>query len=240
VIDQDDSSIYKEITFNVGSSSSNNNNNNGDLDNYAVTTDDTSPSTNQWVDLTVKARDNSDDVITDFDGSIEYKVYYRSSSSSSWTQTTSSTYYEIDSDFDNGYDFTSSDDGVADLSNFIKFKKNNYDYKVRVIDQDDSSIYKEITFNVGSSSSNNNSNDDFTSSERSQVRAIYNLWPNLIDDLEAKTPSLRHNTSRQNDQADLYSEMRKIANDDNSIYSDYNEFFDAFMNRYTNTMILSH
>jgi len=56
----------------------------------------------------------------------------------------------MDSSYTDGYDFTSSDDGYAQLSNFIKFKKNNYDYKVRVYDENDSSIYKEITFNVGS------------------------------------------------------------------------------------------
>ena len=59
----------------------------------------------------------------------------------------------------NGYDFTSSDDGYANLSNFIKFKKNNYDYKVRVYAENDTSIYKEITFTVGTTN-NNTSNGE--------------------------------------------------------------------------------
>ncbi len=170
----DDSSIYKEITFNVGSSSSSTSN--GDLDNFAVTADDTTPSTSQRIDLTVRARDEDNAIITDYTDSINFKVYYRASSSSSRTQTTSSTYYEIDSDYDNGYDFTSSDDGIADLTDFIKFKKNNYDYKVRVYAEDDSTIYKEITFNIGSSSSTSNGDlDNFyvTADDTSPTKSQY-------------------------------------------------------------------
>lgn len=486
VVEDEDENVEANKTFTVDDNGSSNNNN-GDLDNFVVTASDTTPSTSQRVDLTVKARDDSDDVITDFDGSIDYKVYYRSSNSSTWTLTTSSTYYEVDSDFDDGYDFRSSDHGIAELDNFIKFKKNNYDYKVRIFDQDDSSVYKEITFNVGSSSNNSNhsngdlddfdirlspstpesnewtdvtieavdsdgdlvngydgtvsivfqykdgstwrdlgfggydirdisldSNDEydfedsddskiqfevkfededdyrivvedndenveanktftvddngssnsssdgdfdirisptspeedddidvtikaldsngdidtsyndmvrfvvqkksgsswvtansndydlsrtsytftssddgekvfnnlltfnnegtyrlkvyqsndtsmiwykqivvdnngsssssngFTSSERSQIRAIYNLRPDLIDELEADTPSLRNNTSRQHDQEDLYDEMGNIAGNDDSIYDNYDDFFDAFMDRYSHTLTLTH
>ena len=158
VYDENDTSIYKEITFTVGSTSSSSSN--GDLDNFYVTADDTTPSTSQYIDLTVRARDSDNATITDYTDMINFKVYYRSSSSSSWTQTTSSTYYTMGSDYTDGYDFTSSDDGIAELTNFIKFKKNNYDYKVRVYDENDTSIYKEIIFNVGSTSSSSNNNLD--------------------------------------------------------------------------------
>ena len=135
------------------------NTSNGDLDNFSVIADDTTPSTSQYVDLTVKARDNDNYTITDYRDSINFKVYYRSSSSSSWTQTTSSTYYTMNSSYTDGYDFTSSNNGQKTFTDFIKFKKNNYDYKVRVYAEDDTSIYKEITFNVGSSSSSTSNGD---------------------------------------------------------------------------------
>jgi VCBS repeat-containing protein len=83
---------------------------NNELDNFTVTSDDTTPSTSQRVDLNIKARDSDNATVTDYTDTVKFKVYYRSSSSSSWTQTTSSTYYEMDSDYDGGYDFTSSDD----------------------------------------------------------------------------------------------------------------------------------
>jgi hypothetical protein len=114
----------------------------------------------QRVDLKIKALDDSDDTITDYDGTVDFKVYYRTSSSSSWVLTTSSTYFEIDSDFDDGYEFDEDDDkGYATLSDFIRFKK-SYDYKVRVYDEDDTSIYKEITFDVGGSSNNDDEDSD--------------------------------------------------------------------------------
>ncbi|MEI6672860.1 MAG: hypothetical protein WCL02_06090, partial [bacterium] len=137
-----------------------NNNSNGDLDNFYVTTSDSTPSTSQYVSLTVAARDSNNDTITDYNDSINFKVYYRSSSSSSWVQTTSSSDYTMNSSYTNGYDFSSSNNGEKTFSSFIKFNRNNYDYKVRVYDENDTSIYKEITYYVGSSSNNNNSNGD--------------------------------------------------------------------------------
>ena len=106
-------------------------------DNFYVTTDDTTPSTSQEVDLTVKAR-NGSSTDTTYRGTIQFEVYYKASGSSTWKQTTSSSYYEIMSSSyeDNGYKFTSSNAGQKTFSNFIQFKKNNYSYKVVVYDQD--------------------------------------------------------------------------------------------------------
>jgi len=112
-------------------------NNSGD--NFYITTDDSSPDTNDSVDLTVRARDGSS-TDSSYRGSVEFEVYYRSSSSSSWIRTTSTSYYEIDSDYRNGYTFTSSNRGQKTLSNFIRFKKDNLEYKVVVTDEDDNDI----------------------------------------------------------------------------------------------------
>ena len=207
-------------------------NNNWDLDNFDLTADDTTPSTSQRVDLTIEARDDSDDTVTDYDGTVDFKVYYRSSSSSSRILTTSSTYYEIDTDYDDGYEFTSSDDGEADLTNFIKFKKNNYDYKVRVYDDSDTSIYEEITFDVWSSSSSN----WFSSSDIDKVEAVYDQWTDMINNLEDDYPKLKTNNTRQNMSDDLYDEMENIVNWDDSVYDNYDDFYDAFLNRYSYTI----
>jgi hypothetical protein len=66
-------------------------------------------------------------------------VYYRTSSSSARTKTTSSNYYEIDSDYDDGYDFSSSDYGIATLDNVIKFKQLR-EFKIVVEDANDADI----------------------------------------------------------------------------------------------------
>ena len=41
---------------------------------------------------------------------------------------------------DNGYTFTSSNNGLKTFSNLIKFNRNNYSYKVIVYDEDDETI----------------------------------------------------------------------------------------------------
>ena len=170
-------------------------NSNGNLDNFYLTTDDTTPSTSQYVDLTVEARDSSDDRVTDYTDRVKFGVYYRSSSSSIRTLTTSSTYYTMSSSYSNGYDFTSSNDGIKTFTNLIKFNRNNYDYKVRVYDENDTSIYREITYYVGSSNTSNV--DGFTSSELNTVQAIYDARDNMISDLENQSSRLRNSTRRQ-------------------------------------------
>ncbi len=129
---------------------------NTNLNNFYLTTDDSTPSTSQYVDLTVKARDSDNYTLTEYTDTINFKVYYRPSGTSSWIQTTASTYYTMNTEYTNGYDFLSSDNGIASLTNFIRFNRNNYDYKVRVYDANNTSIYKEITYNVGSSNSSSN------------------------------------------------------------------------------------
>ena len=234
-------SVYPEREYNFDNAerlddNGNNNNSNGDLDNFYLTADDTTPSTSQYIDLTVEARDSNDDTITDYTDSVNFKVYYRSSSSSSWTQTTSSTYYTMSSSYSNGYDFTSSNDGIKTFTNLIKFNKNNYDYKVRVYDENDTSIYNEITFNVGSN--NNNSNvDGFTDSELNTVESIYNSRDDMINNLENDYSNLRNSTRRQNMSDDLKVAMQEIIDDEsNKTYDNFDDFYAAFLDWYRYTI----
>ena len=215
--------------------SSNNSSSNGDLDNFYVTTDDTTPATSQYVDLTVQARDSNNDTITNFTDSINFKVYYRSSSSSTWTQTTSSTYYTMSSSYTNGYDFSSSNNGSKTFINLIKFNRNNYDYKVRVYDENDTSIYKEITYYVGSSSSSSNVNG-FTSSELNTVKGIYNGRDNMISSLESRYTNLRNSTRRQTMGSDLKIAMKEIINNNtNKTYDNFDDFYTAWLDWYRYT-----
>ncbi len=145
VVDEDDDDMEGYKIFSIGDT---NDNDNGDTDNFSLTTNDASPDTNDWVDLTIRARDGST-TDTSYRGSVEFEVYYRQSSSSSWIKTTSSTYYEMDEDYeDDGYTFTSSNRGQKTFSDFIRFKKDNYEYKVVVADEDDNDIEGYKIFSV--------------------------------------------------------------------------------------------
>ena len=214
----------------------NNNTSNGNIDNFLLTADDTTPATSQYVDLTVKARDSDNYVITDYTDAINFHVYYRASGSSSWTQTTSSTYYTMSSSYTNGYDFTSSNNGVKIFSNLIKFNRNNYDYKVRVYDENDTSIYNEITFNVGSTN-NSSSVNGFSSSELTTVEGIYNGRDEMINNLQDTYSRLNNSSRRQTMSDDLRVAMQEIIdNDSNKTYDNFTDFYAAFLDWYRYTI----
>ncbi|MCF7835403.1 hypothetical protein K9M48_05175 [Candidatus Gracilibacteria bacterium] len=350
----EDGSVDADQDFDVGDNGSSSN---GDVDNFYVTTNDSSPETDERVDLTIKARDDGNDLVDDYDGTVVFEVYYRTSSSSSRYKTTSSTYFEIDDDYEDGYEFDSDDDGLVTLDNFIEFKK-DYDFKVLVEDEDDDDIYGERIFYVddnGSSSNgdldefdfyyvedsspdkderitvrikaldddndvisdydeqvtlhfqrdgddaddydlkiqsddfnededdldsngeidvdfdngylefevwfeyedeytitvedgsvdadqdfdvgdNGSSSNGFSSSDIDKVEGVYNARPALIDDLEDDYPALKTNNTRQNMSDDFYDEMENIINGDDSIYDNYDEFYDGFLDRYSYTI----
>jgi len=158
VYDDDDDDIDGTKIFYLDSDDDNDDN---ETDNFLITTDDTTPTTTQRVDLRVKARDNTT-IDDEYDGDIIVNVYYRTSSSNTWTIAPSS-YYQIDSDYEDDYEdgisFASSWNGDHTFTDFIKFKR-NYEYKVIIEDADDSNIDGYKQFTVGSSSSSSTSDGD--------------------------------------------------------------------------------
>ena len=74
-----------------------------DADNFYITTDDSTPSTTQRVDLKVKARDGTT-TDTEYDGDIVVSVYYKTSSTSTIWNEAPSSYYDIDADYDSEYE----------------------------------------------------------------------------------------------------------------------------------------
>jgi len=215
------------------SSNNNDDDENWDINDFQVTTDDSSPDTYQRVDLRIKARDDDWDTVADYRGTIRFEVYYRTSSSSSWTKTTSSTYFELKSSYDNTYTFRSSDNGYAILYDAIRFNR-DYEYKVKVIDDDSSSIYGERIFDVGDNSS---WIYGFTSTEIANIQKVYNLRDDLINSLKKSSSKLRYNQTRINLSNDLKKEMGKILDDDDDKeYDDYEEFWAAFNYRYSYTL----
>ena len=113
-----------------------------------LSTNRKSPSTNQFINLTIETEDN-------YTGKINFsKFQYKSSSSSSRSTISnkiSNTYISDYSDTweDWYYKMTSSDDGYVTLKNLVKFKKSGY-YKIYVEDKYGNSDY--IQFNVNSDS----------------------------------------------------------------------------------------
>ncbi|MDD3262885.1 MAG: hypothetical protein PHR61_03480 [Candidatus Absconditabacteria bacterium] len=230
VIDEDDDDISGYKVFYVGDDDDDDND---DYDNFYITTDDSSPDTYQRVDIGIKARDDNNYTLTNYRGTIKFEVYYRTSSSSSWRETSSSTYFELDNQYEDDYTFSYSDYGYATLYNAIRFKK-DYEYKVKIIDDDNEDMYGEKIFYVGNGSSGI---DGFTSTEIENIQKVYNIRNELINSLKRSSSSLRYNQTRINLSNDLKKEMGKILDDDDDKeYDDYEEFGAAFNYRYSYTL----
>lgn len=98
------------------------------------------------------------------------------SSSYDWNEITTSSLdnsaYRI---FNSSYNFSSSyNNGSVTISNFIKFYSDDYDYKVRVVDDTNSNIYGEIIYYLKNSQNGNNNN-----STTDAYRFVATLYPNI-------------------------------------------------------------
>lgn len=142
-------------TINVGNNSSNSNYNRFDL-----FTNDNTPSRDQFSSITITAKDNNWSTLSSYNNRVKFQVYRRISTSDSWIDITSSSLdnniYRI---YDTTYTFPSYNNWNVTISNFIKFYSDSYDYKVKVVDDNNSNIYWEIIYylrNASSASDNNN------------------------------------------------------------------------------------
>ncbi len=226
VVEDEDENVEANKTFKVDDDGSSSNDEDGDFD---ISINPSSPEEDEEIDVTIEALDSDGDLDDNYTETVRFSIQKKSGSS--WV-TASSSDYDLSR---TSYTFTSSDDGEKLFTNMLTFNREG-DFRLKVYESNNSSVYAYQEIEVDNGGSSSSSSNGFTSSERSQVRAIYNLWPDLIDELEDETPSLRNNSNRQNDQEDLYDEMKNIIDGDDSAYDDYDEFFDAFMDRYTDTL----
>ncbi len=146
-----------DINFNNGnwvsssntSKSSSNSSSSSNSDEIELSTNRKSPSTSQYVNLTIKTDKN-------YTGRLTLSAKYRNSSSNSWSSisNTSSTYfYGYSDEWEDGYyRMTSSDRGQITIGDLVKFKKSGY-YRIYVEDTDGNESY--IQFNVDASDSSN-------------------------------------------------------------------------------------
>lgn len=137
----------KYVQFDV-SWSSNNNNNNRNSYRIIPSASQTSPTTNQYINVTLNARyNNNNNTATDYRGSVDFSVQYRSSNSSS-RQSASSSNYDLDR---SSYTFTSNNNGSVTLNSLLRFY-NNGQYRLVIRDYNNN-ITEYIEFSVGWSSS---------------------------------------------------------------------------------------
>ena len=216
------------IEFNVDTSSSS-----SSSDEIELSTNRKSPSTNQYVNLTIETDSK-------YTGKLTLSAKYRSSSSSSWSSVsnTSSTYFSSYSDeWDDGYyKMKSSDKGEYTIDNLLKFKKSGY-YRIYVKDTDGNESY--IQFNVGDVDDDNDESDvsGFTSSQLSKVKKVYKEWDSMVWEMQRKYPSLKRDTYWVKMSDNFYNDTKDVINNKRyRNFSDYDDFKEAFDDWYDYTI----
>ena len=229
VEDTDDNESYVQINVDTSSSSS------SSSDEIELSTNRKSPSTSQYVNLTIETDDSK------YTGKLNLSAKYRSSSSSSWSSisNTSSTYFNDYSDeWDDGYyKMKSSDKGEVTLSNLVKFRKNGY-YRIYVKDTDGNESYIQFNvWNVDDDDDSRSSVDGFTTSELNKVKSTYKEWNDMIWEMERKYPKLKRDTYWVRLSNNFYDDMKDVINNKKSRdFEDYDDFKDAFDDWYNYTI----
>ena len=225
--DLDDNEAYVQIYIGWSSSSSS--------EDIELSTNRKSPTTSQYVNLTIEMDDD------DYTWKLKFSVKYRSSSSSSWSTITrtSSTYFSDYSDEweDWYYKMKSSDDWEVTLKNLVKFKKKWY-YRIYIEDTDGNDNY--IQFSVWNSSDDDDDEDEdidwFDSSDVKKVKSVYKNWKNMVEEMKRAYPHLKKDVYRIKLSDNLYDDMKDIINNKrNRDLEDFDEFEDAFDDRYEYT-----
>ncbi len=232
VEDFDGNESYVQINVDTSDSSSSN----GD-DEIELSTNRKSPSTSQYIDLTIETDD-------DYTGKLNLSAKYRKSSSDSWSSisNTSSTYFSDYSDeWDDGYyRMRSSDDGEVTLEDLVKFRKSWY-YRIYVEDTDGNESYIQFSVDVDDDDDDDKSSSSsvnwFSSSELAKVKSVYKEWYNMVAQMQKKYPSLKKDTYWIKLSENLYKDMKDVI--DNKKYrdlDDYDDFKEAFDDWYKYTI----
>ena len=150
-VDDNNSTVvgYREFDVNGSSSTSSNN--------ISIEVSNTTPSSSQYITTYTTIKNSNGYRDYDYQGTLRYVVERRDSTYGSW-YTASSNDYTISS---SSLYFGSSDDGYKTVSSHVRFYTNGY-YRLRVYDENNSSLnWYSTIINVGNSSSNSSNYNRF-------------------------------------------------------------------------------
>ena len=185
VTDDNSNISTQKIVYLYGSSSNYNNNYYNNINNFSVASDNMYPSTNEQVDLTVKARDSGNYTVSDYRWTVRFSV--EKQSGSSWS-TASYSYYDLNQ---TSYTFTSSDYGYHTFNNIIDFNIAGT-YRVTAYDSNNSTIYGTKIFTVSSSNYYNNNYSSYNNVSSYGI-SLSNSTPNVWDRIKLNINALDSN-----------------------------------------------
>lgn len=229
VYDNDDNSIFEYIEFNVGDNS--NDNNNYYYDGFEITANPSHPIIGQRIDITIEATDQNNDRDRDYEGTLKLRVEKKSGT----YRNIASTYnYSLDRSTIN---IDNNDNGKIEINRLLKFKEGG-EYRIKIYDENHFTKYGYISFNIWSEDENNESDTAwFSNKEYDQIKAIYNIWPNIINQLKWDYYKLRYSNDWEKESDRFYEDMNDVLTDSsNRDFDNYDDFFDTFLDRYTLTI----
>ena len=204
-------------------------------DKVKLSTNRKSPSTSQYVNLTIETDS------TRYTGKLTFSAKYRSSSSDSWStisRTSSSYFSDYSDEWDDGYyKMTSSDKGEITLKNLVKFKKNGY-YRIYVEDTSGNESYIQFSVWNTSDSSDDESNVSwFSTSELDKVKSTYKMRNSMVAQMMRSYPKLKNDTYWEKLSNNFYNDMKDVVENKNARdFDDFEDFQDAFDDWYKYTM----
>ncbi len=226
VYDDDDHTIYKYVYFDVNGTNTTNLHTK-----FSITANPKNPEKYERIDLTIEATDIDNIPNRNYEWTLKLRVEKKS-----WNYRiiAPSSEYNLDN---TTIDINDNNYGKIKTNNIIKFK-NDGNYRIKVYDKNDSTTYGYIVFQIGTSYEDSTSNIDwFTNKELNQIQAIYTIWPNVIKQLSADYYKLRHSEIRLEQTTQFYDNMAEVINDKSyRTFDNYDDFFDAFLDRYTLTI----
>ena len=207
-------------TFDVDDNNSTNNNgwssSNGDAEDIEIDAD-TSPETDTEVDLIITIVDDDDDTVEDYDETIEFEVEYRRDSGDSRDDVTdNSSYVRLE---DNEYTFRSSDDGEAELEDFIEFTREG-EFRVTIQEEGDSSIEWQETFDVDDNNSTNNNNSSNNNGDADEIKIIADSTPKEDDKVDITLEVIDDDEDTVEDYRERVEFTVEYREDDDESYDD--------------------
>lgn len=183
---------------------------------------DTRPDRNERVDMTLRVNNRYSNY---YDGRVNFSVEeYRNGR---W-QSASSSDYDLDK---TNYYFSSSDRGEVRFNDLVRFR-NSGEFRVVAELGNSNSNRAYQTFNVDRYSSSNNyysTSLNFTDKELSKIRAVVNIWNEVIIALEKDYRRLKNSSEWKRISNNFYDAMQDVLNDRRSAkYRNWSEFYAGF------------
>lgn len=194
-----------------------------------ISVSDSSPDRNEWVDMMLRIRNN--DSYSYYTDRVNFYVEeYRNGRRSS-----ASTYdYQLDR---SSYTFSSSDRGEIRLRNFVKFRTEGEFRVIAELYAYGNQRTTQMFYVWSSNTSSWYSRHDFTDKELKKIRAVAEIWNEVIIALEKDYPRLRRDAQWRRLSDDFYSNMQAVLrNSSSSGFRDWKDFYTKFQERLSYTV----